>query len=206
VTSKDGVKSLCGRLLAGEGFWLRVACLGASWALQLVALLMALNVASHGGDAATAWWRIQCLPARRINAEREQSGLSGVLGASPEHLDRLVHPTLTGLGLLGVLDPLGIFLAMGVREPLERLARCSIVPEGPGQVVGHLDLPRLDVGLDPDPDPIPDPDAGGFLDLRAEPNLGPPAVHRDRRSEGDVVDRRLDLGPGCSVRRLDVER
>jgi hypothetical protein len=22
VTSKDGVKSLCGRLLAGEGFWL----------------------------------------------------------------------------------------------------------------------------------------------------------------------------------------
>jgi hypothetical protein len=99
-----------------------------------------------------------------------------------------------------------IFLAMGVREPRERLARRWILVEGPGQVVGHLDLARLDVGLDPDPDAIPDPDAAGCLDLLAEPNIGPPAIHRDRRSEGDVVDRRLDLGPGRSVRRLDVER
>jgi len=128
-----------------------------------------------------------------------------VLRAGPEQLDRLLHPALTGLGLLGAFDPPGIFLAMGVREPLERLARRWIVPEGPGQVVGHLDLARLDVGLNPDPDPIPDPDAGGLLDLLAEPNTGPPAIHRDRRSEGDVVDRRLDLGPGRSVGLLDVE-
>src|SRR4029453_4204894 len=95
---------------------------------------------------------------------------------------------------------------MGVRQPLERLARRWILLEGPGQVVGYLDLARLDVGLDPDPDPVPDPDAGGGLDLLAEPNIGPPAVHRDRRSEGDVVARRLGLGPGRSVRRRDVER
>jgi hypothetical protein len=46
---------------------------------------------------------------------------------------------------------------MGVRQPLERLARRWILLEGSGQVGGHLDLARLDVGLDPDPDAVPDP-------------------------------------------------
>jgi hypothetical protein len=67
------------------------------------------------------------------------------------------------------------------------LARRWILLEGPGQVVGHLDLARLDVRLDPDPDAIPDPDAGGFLDLLAEPNIGPPAVHRDRTGWSRVL-------------------
>src|SRR4029450_7841041 len=92
----------------------------------------------------------------------------------------------------------------GTRAP--RTLGSPLAPsQGPGQVVGHLDLARLDVGLDPDPDAIPDPDPGGFLDLLAEPNIGSPAVHRDRRSEGDLVDRRLDPGPGRSVRLFDVE-
>src|SRR4029453_2475190 len=121
------------------------------------------KVASHGGDAARPDGEGNALPARQSNTQRQRSGLLGVLSASPEQLDRLLHPALPGLGLLGVLDPLGIFLAMGERQPLEGLARRWILPEGPGKVIGPLELARLDVGLDPDPDPIPDPDPGGLL-------------------------------------------
>jgi hypothetical protein len=85
-------------------------------------------------------------------------------------------------------------LAMGVREPLEGSARRWILLKGPGRVVGRLDLARLDVRLDPDPDAIPDPDPGGLLDLLAEPNIGPLAVHRHGRSEGTSLTVALTLG------------
>jgi hypothetical protein len=133
------------------------------------------------------------LSVRRINAERERSASQGCL-VPARSISIVLSTGADGSRAAWRRGPTGHIPCDGCTRAPRTLGSRWILLEGPGQVVGHLDLARRDVGLDPDPDAIPDPDTGGLLDLLAEPNIGPPAVHRHGRSEGTSLTVALTLG------------
>src|SRR5438477_5183427 len=120
-----------------------------------------------------------------------------------EPLKHLGQALLAGLVALGLADPAGVLLAIGVRQALERGA-CSVVSgERVSERLRHFDFARRRVELQFDVDRVPSFDARLLAHRPAQAHekfaahsrhRRPPAVAVDRREDGEALGAFADGG------------
>src|SRR2546421_8334400 len=91
--------------------------------------------------------------------EMRSSRGSGPSLALPEHLDCFGHAPLAGLVALGLVDPAGVLLAVGIGQPGEGGAGFGVLCESVGERHRHLDLSWGGVELELDFDSVAGLDA-----------------------------------------------
>jgi len=145
-------------------------------------------------------------PLEESRGRRGPCGSSWAVFAASQHLDRVGSAGVTRRLSLGLTDPTGILLAMGVRQPLEPCHGIGSVSQRVGELVGHVDLPGQVVPSNRNADAVADTDAEGDLLVLPQPNPRHAAVAHGGGAEGRmIIDSHRDRSPTTTELGLRIE-